>query len=61
MKQITLKRPALFKEIPKGFAFYFGDKPERVLVKDSDTTYVTPGGGKRPIHPHVLVFLKGQT
>jgi hypothetical protein len=45
----------LFLELVRGDLFYFGDKPNRMLIKEDKNHYVAPEG-KRMIHPHVAVF-----
>lgn len=47
--------PVLFCTIYAGFPFYFGDKPERVLVKVDEETYTDYRKTYR-CNPHVLVF-----
>lgn len=47
--------PVLFCQIFTGYQFYFGDKPERILVKVDEKSY-TDNHKIYPIHQHVLVF-----
>lgn len=47
--------PVLFCQIFKGFQFYFGDKPERILTKVDEQSY-TDFHKVYFINPHVLVF-----
>lgn len=45
----------LFSELVVNAIFHFGDKPNRLLIKDSPTHYISPEG-RREIHPHVAVI-----
>lgn len=44
----------LFTKLMNGTLFHFGDNPERKLIKDGNTHYVSPTG-RHQIHPHVAV------
>lgn len=45
----------LFSQVQKGVTFFFGDRPDRLLIKDDDNHYIAPEG-RHVTHPHVLVF-----
>lgn len=45
----------LFNTLKRSDIFYFGDKPNRWLIKQDSTHYVAPEG-RRSIHPHVAVY-----
>lgn len=47
----------LFQELLSGKLFHFGDKPNRILIKESKDHYIAPEG-RRSIHPHVAVVEK---
>ena len=54
---MTKMKIKLFSQIMKGTAFFFIDKPDRILVKSNKSHYIAPEG-RRQAHPHVLVAEK---
>ncbi len=50
-----MKTLKLFCQVVKGTIFYFGDNPNRLLVKSNGAHYIAPEG-RHKINPHVLVF-----
>lgn len=45
----------LFSQVAKGASFFFGDKPDRILIKDDDAHYVAPEG-RHVINRNVAVM-----